>query len=306
VCGGSRNAPANRPPAGPRQSYLRITYFSPLGSRDGLAHDLIFERPGLDLAFALRNNVTGPPPFCSGGRRPARRRSSCRTAPGRPVSGVRGGLLQCGVCGAGAKFPHLCLPRIPDAIGWHADCACGGGGGRGLVDAGTRRSGGYRVRLEWARMTVSVVCAGRIGRIGRRDGRAALAAGLSAAAPIGFAMRFERQATIVRAIGRLRVWAHRRACGRALRTGRITTVAALAPCLLRGTAHRRAGNRCGATGLGRRLLDAGELVPPVYLVMTRGSLASAARGFAVSFLPDLSLAPHRYRYRLSRGPGVPR
>ena len=42
-----------------------------------------------------------------------------------------------------------------------------GTAGRVLVDAGTRLSGVGAVRLERARMPVSVVCAGRIGRIER-------------------------------------------------------------------------------------------------------------------------------------------
>jgi len=39
--------------------------------------------------------------------------------------------------------------------------------GRGLVDAGARLSGACAVRLEWALMPVSAVCAGRMGRIER-------------------------------------------------------------------------------------------------------------------------------------------
>jgi hypothetical protein len=203
----------------------------------------------------------------------------------------------------GGQFPHLCLPRIPDAIGWHADCACGGGG-RGLVDAGTRQSGGYRVRLEWVRMPVSVVCAGRIGRIGRRDGRAALAA-VSAAATIGFVMRFERQATIVRAIWQAPGFGSQEGSRQSL-TDRAYHNLSPRSCLLRGCpppcwqqvwcywpwsdAHSTRAN----------------LFPGLSCDDAR-SLASAARGFAVALsLPDRSQAPHRYRYRLSRGPGVPR
>lgn len=167
LCGSSRDVPADRCPRAPGQGYLRIAYFSPTGSRDDLTHDLLFERPRLDSASWFQNNVPGALLFvrAGGGRRSGLGDDPhVASALAAPSLGYAGGLLQCGVLWSGPNFhPDAALGFLMVSAGTPIAHARGMAG-RGLVDAGARLSGACAVRLEWARMPVSVVCDGRMGR----------------------------------------------------------------------------------------------------------------------------------------------
>jgi hypothetical protein len=172
-------------------------------------------------------------------------------------------------CLWGTRRP-VAVWRLWSGPNFHTDAALGfrmvsagtpiaharGTAGRGLVDAGTRLSGACAVRLEWARMAVSVVCAGRIGRI-------------------------EKQAAVLRAIWQAPGFGSPEGSGRPDGPERTTSCRALARCLLGGAAHRRAGNRCGAAALVGRPLDPGETCSPGLSCDAARRLPSTARGFAV-------------------------
>ena len=107
-----------------------------------------FEPPRLDSASWFQNNLPGALLFvrAGGGRRLG---GDPHVAPALAALPLGYAAACCSVAFVEpAQFPHRCRPRIPDGIGWHADCACEGTAGRGLLDAGARLSGAAGVGTD--------------------------------------------------------------------------------------------------------------------------------------------------------------